>query len=47
MTEEDVENDAIIPSANELETEESGGDNAADDIDSEISDEADNELDNQ
>ena len=47
VTEEEVENDAIIPSANELETEESAGDNAADDIDSEISDEADNELDNQ
>jgi DNA gyrase subunit A len=47
VTEEDVENDAIIPSANELQTEESAGDNAADDIDSEISDEADNELDNQ
>ena len=47
VTEEEVENDAIIPSANELQTEESAGDNAADDIDSEISDEADNELDNQ
>jgi len=47
VTEEDVENDAIIPSANELQTEESAGDDAADDIDSEISDEADNELDNQ
>ena len=47
VTEEEVENDAIIPCANELQTEESAGDNAADDIDSEISDEADNELDNQ
>ncbi len=47
VTEEDVENDAIIPSANELETEESGRDNAADDNDSEISDEGVNELDNQ
>ena len=47
VTEEEVENDAIIPSANELQTEESAGDDAADDIDSEISDEADNELDNQ
>ncbi len=47
VTEEDVENDAIIPSANELETEESGRDNAADDNDNEISDEGVNELDNQ
>ena len=47
VTEEDVENDAIIPSANELETEESDRDNAADDNDNEISDEGVNELDNQ
>lgn len=47
VTEEEVENDAIIPAANELETEESAEDHVADDTDSEISDEADNELDNQ
>jgi len=47
VTEEEVENDAILPAGNDAETEESSGNNEADDIDNEISNESENELDNQ
>jgi len=47
VTEEEVENDAILPAGNDAETEESSGNNEADHIDNEISNESENELDNQ
>lgn len=47
VTEQDVENDAILPVGNEEKTEESLENKGENDTDSEISNELDNELDNQ
>jgi DNA gyrase subunit A len=47
VTEQDVENDAILPVGNDEKTEESSENKGQNETDSEISNELDNELDNQ
>jgi DNA gyrase subunit A len=47
VTEEEVQNDAILPAANDEKTDELPADGDEDDNDDEISNRPDNELDNQ